>query len=90
MYALHERHAQARQWAQWPFGILASTVANYSMYAPKKALEPADFGLGPRAKRTSGCAVSVEGAAHDMCNAFRLANGKPLLPAIKPEAPDVE
>jgi len=48
MHAINARHVQALEVEQWPFGVIASTVANFSMGAPKNALKPSDFGLGPK------------------------------------------
>jgi len=53
----------------WPFGVVASTVANFSMGAPKKPLQPADFGLGVRSKKSG--AVRIVATEEEQINNLR-------------------
>lgn len=42
---LLEQHKERQRHAEWLTGVLASTIANWSMASPKEALQPRDFAL---------------------------------------------
>jgi len=44
-HLLLERHRDREKHTEWMVGLLASTVANWSMGAPKEPLQPRDFPL---------------------------------------------
>jgi hypothetical protein len=77
--AIYRRHAQAREHLELLAGIVASVMANFSMGAPKKALRPSDFGLGPKPKTARASASSLTDAdrVHELRKYFRGLAGKP-------------
>jgi hypothetical protein len=77
--AFHRRYAQAREEDQLLFGILASSIVNFSFYAPKKPVKPSDFGLGPRPQkaRSQSSALSEQDIAEQWRLFFRRMGAKP-------------
>jgi len=88
--ALHRRHAQACELTFWPFGVVASAVANFSMYPPRKPLQPVDFGLGPKPRSlpASSSAAAVEQQESLLRAAFRALRG--AVPAPRAAVADLE
>lgn len=42
---LLDRHKERQKHSEWLTGVIASTVANWSMGAPKEPMQPKDFPL---------------------------------------------
>jgi hypothetical protein len=91
LFALHERHAQAREHSELLAGIIASVTANFSMASPKTPLKPSDFGLGPKLKTSLSSAPALTDAerVHELRSYFRGLAGKPT-ETVKEENPDAE
>ncbi len=53
LHAINDRHVQALECEEWLYGVIASTVANFSQAYLKRPLAPNDFGLGPKLKSTA-------------------------------------
>lgn len=87
LYALYRHHEQAQQRREWCFGILAATIANFSLGAPAKMLEPWDFGL---AARPDGDATDGADSDYEAVNALRAwartAAGLPIVVAKESDA----
>jgi hypothetical protein len=63
LYALVDRHTQAREHLELLAGIVASVAANFGFNRPKEAFKPADFMPSQRGRNH---AVSDEQAAVDL------------------------
>jgi len=44
-HLLLERHRESQKHLQWLTGVIASAIGNWSLGAPKEALQPRDFPL---------------------------------------------
>lgn len=90
--AVQDRHAQANEREEILFGIIASAVANFSYWPPKKPLSPNDFGLGPKRKKKIKVTDPRSNAEQifDNCNAWRAFGKVAPLPLIKPEVLNAE